>query len=190
MRRILKKHSEKSAPISIKVPQLFGTISSGDVERPCNWMLDSHLSNRFEKQYGRPAISCSVGWFKTHPLSSTFVAVFSILSLLPVITFMCVHSSYLCLIVYWHHTQRVFIFHDYHCHCDSDNTVTHNHHSAWDSILYVPSFNPFPNHYWPIHVLYSDNPINSTNRRSLPCPHPISRFTRHIPSIDVIHSSP
>ena len=43
MRRILKKHSEKSAPISIKVPQLFGTISSGDVERPCNWMLDSFI---------------------------------------------------------------------------------------------------------------------------------------------------
>ncbi|TFK75622.1 hypothetical protein BDN72DRAFT_892129 [Pluteus cervinus] len=44
-------------------------------------------ADKFERQYARPALRVSQAFFDEHPVPATFIAIFSILSFLPVLTF-------------------------------------------------------------------------------------------------------
>ncbi|KAJ7130281.1 hypothetical protein C8R44DRAFT_613916 [Mycena epipterygia] len=45
-------------------------------------------ADQFEKSYGRPALKTTTAFFEEHPISSTFIAIFSSLAFFPVITFL------------------------------------------------------------------------------------------------------
>jgi len=59
-----------------------------------------HNFNWFEKEYGRPAITYCLASFDAYPLTSTFIAIFSSLSILPVISFLGFSLFYIALITF------------------------------------------------------------------------------------------